>query len=94
MAIAYKEVIMRTTPSKKGNDASRWWDAQLNRGCCTANISISHLKEKDWIIERSTRPLDAHRRMSLFGRGGCCVANGTQWETSSKPNKLHILEIS
>ena len=63
MVITYKEerkeVIMRTTHGKEGKDASRWWDVQLNRGGCIANISISHLKEKDWLIRRSTRFLDS-----------------------------------
>ena len=54
-----KEVIIKTTHKKEGKDASRWWDVQLNRGGCIANISISHLKEKDWLIRRSTRFLDS-----------------------------------
>ena len=76
-----KEVITRTTHVKEGKDAPRWWDVQLKRGSCIANISISHLKEKDWIIGRSNRFLDAYRRMHRFGGGGCHVANGTRWET-------------
>ena len=63
MVITYKEerkeVIMRTTHGKERKDASRWWDVQLNRGGCIANISIAHLKEKDWLIRRSTRFLDS-----------------------------------
>ena len=59
MVITYKEerkeMIMRTTHAKEGKDPSRWWDVQLNRGGCTTNISITHLKEKDWLIRRSTR---------------------------------------
>ena len=57
-----KEVIMRTTHGKEGKDASRWWDVQLNRGGCIANISISYLKEKDWLIRRITRFLDLVRQ--------------------------------
>ena len=57
-----KEVIMRATHGKEGKDASRWWGFQLNRGGCIANISISHLKEKDWRIRRSTRFLDSVRQ--------------------------------
>ena len=49
-----KEMIMRTTHVKEGKDPSRWWDVQLNRGGYIANNSISHLKENDWLIRRST----------------------------------------
>ena len=66
MIITYKEerkeVIVSTTYGKEGKDASRWWDVQLNRGGCIGNISISHLKEKDWLIRRSTRFLDLVRQ--------------------------------
>ena len=54
-----KEVIMRTTHGKEGKDASRWWDVQLNKGGCIDSISVSHLKEMDWLIRRSTRFLDS-----------------------------------
>ena len=57
-----KEMIMRTTHVKEGKDPSRWWDVQLNRGGCTANTSITHLKEKDWLIKRSTRFLHSVRQ--------------------------------
>ena len=57
-----KEMIMRTTHVKEGKDPSRWWDVQLNRGGCTANTSITHLKEKDWLIRRSTRFLHLVRQ--------------------------------
>ena len=58
MVITYKEerkeMIMRTTHAKEGKDPSRWWDVQLNRGGYIANNSVSHLKENDWLIRRST----------------------------------------
>ena len=50
---------MKTTHAKEGKDPSRWWDVQLNRGGCIANISVSYLKERDWLIRRSTRFLDS-----------------------------------
>ena len=63
MVITYKEemkkMIMRTTHAKEGKDPPRWWDVQLNKGGSIANISISYLKEMDWLIRRSTRFLDS-----------------------------------
>ena len=57
-----KEVIMRTTHGKEGKDASRWWDVQLNRGGCIVNISVSYLKERYWLIRKSTWFLDSVRQ--------------------------------
>ena len=58
MVITYKEEmkerIKRTIHVKEGKYPSKWWDVQLNRGGCIANSSISYLKEKDWLIRRST----------------------------------------
>ena len=66
MVITYKEerkeMIMRTTHAKEGKDPSRWWDVQLNRGGYIANNSVSHLKENDWLIRRSTRFLHSVRQ--------------------------------
>ena len=85
-----KEVITRTTHVKEGKDAPRWWDVQLKRGSCIANISISHLKEKDWLIGRSNRFLDAYRRMHRFGGGGCRVANGRWCKLLFNYTPFHI----
>ena len=70
MVITYKEEmkerIKRTIHVKEGKYPSKWWDVQLNRGGCTANISIRHLKEKDWLIRRSTRFLHSVRQDRLL----------------------------
>ena len=66
MVITYKEerkeMIMMTTHAKEGKDLSRWWDVQLNRGGCIVNISVSYLKERYWLIRKSTWFLDSVRQ--------------------------------
>ena len=57
MVITYKEemkkMIMRTTHAKEGKDPPRWWDVQLNKGGCTANIPSPISKKRTGYVEEA-----------------------------------------